>query len=175
MRNAEKPRLGGWQPARAIAIASLGVFLWGVGTWFASADSHEEEPGALANIEFHAPEGRSELPFSESVRVGNLLFLSGQIGAVMTEGGRGLPAGGIGPETRQTLENIRQALGRRGLTMDDVVKCTVMLADIGEWAAMNEVYRTFFGKHYPARSAFGASGLAMNARVEIECIAAFEE
>jgi enamine deaminase RidA (YjgF/YER057c/UK114 family) len=55
--------------------------------------------------------------------------------------------------------------------MDDVVKCTVFLADMGEWAAMNEVYVTFFQKHKPARSAMGVNGLALNARVEIECIA----
>ncbi|MCP4204668.1 MAG: hypothetical protein GY769_22390 [bacterium] len=124
-------------------------------------------------IEYHSPTGRSDMPFSESVRAGNLLFLSGQIGAAVDEGGRGRPPGGIGPETQQTLENIRAALERRNLSMDDVVKCTVMLADIDEWAAMNEVYKTFFSKHFPARSAFGTSGLALGARVEIECIAAF--
>lgn len=132
-------------------------------------DGGTEEP----SVAFYSPPGRSNVPFSESVRVGDLLFLSGQIGATMTEGGRGLPPGGIGPETRQTLENIRGALERQGLVMDDVVKCTVMLADIGEWAAMNDVYRTFFTEHFPARSAFGTSGLALGARVEIECIAAF--
>ena len=125
-------------------------------------------------IEYRSAPGRSHMPFSESVRVGNLLFLSGQIGATMSEGGRGLPPGGIGPETRQTLENIRGALERAGLTMNDVVKCTVMLADIAEWADMNKVYRTFFTEHFPARSAFGTSGLALDARVEIECIAAYE-
>ena len=137
----------------------------------AGADQHEADgrPG----VEFHPPEGRSNMPFSESVRVGNLLFLAGQIGAVLSEGGRGLPPGGIGPETQQTMENVRAALERQGLTMDDVVKCTVMLADIAEWAEMNAVYRTFFTKHFPARSAFGSSGLALGARVEIECIAAF--
>ncbi|MFQ5527132.1 MAG: RidA family protein [Thermoanaerobaculia bacterium] len=133
-----------------------------------------EASGAAFEVEFHSPPGPSSMPFSESVRVGNLLFLAGQIGAVLTEGARGLPPGGIGPETRQTMENIRAALERQGLTMNDVVKCTVMLADIAEWAAMNEVYRTFFTDHFPARSAFGASGLALGARVEIECIAAFQ-
>jgi enamine deaminase RidA (YjgF/YER057c/UK114 family) len=82
-----------------------------------------------------------------------------------------LPSGGIGPETRQTLENIKNTVEKHGSSMDRVFKCTVMLADISEWAAMNEVYVTFFPGNKPARSAFGASGLAMGARVEIECLA----
>jgi 2-iminobutanoate/2-iminopropanoate deaminase len=108
-------------------------------------------------------------PFSDAVRVGNILFLSGAIGT--DSAGRVVP-GGIGPETRQTLENIRASLARNGLTMDNVVKCTAMLVDIKEWPAMNEVYRTFFPGPKPARSAFAGTGLALNARVEIECIAA---
>ena len=78
---------------------------------------------------------------------------------------------GIGPETRQTLTNIKNTLEANGSSMDRVFKCTVMLADIAEWPAMNEVYVTFFPGNKPARSAFGTSGLAMGARVEIECIA----
>jgi 2-iminobutanoate/2-iminopropanoate deaminase len=108
-------------------------------------------------------------PFSEAVRAGNIVFLSGMIGNDST--GR-LAPGGIGPETRQTLENVRAALQRNGLTMEDVVKCTVFLADIGEWGAMNQVYTTFFPTTKPARSALGGVGLVRNARVEIECIAA---
>lgn len=111
-----------------------------------------------------------DLPFSEAVRVGDLLFLAGQVGNVPGE--MGLVEGGIGPETRQTMENIKTVLERYGYGMQDVVKCTIFLADISEWGAMNEVYRTFFTKPYPARSALGANGLALNARVEIECIAA---
>ena len=108
-------------------------------------------------------------PFSDAVRVGNILFLSGAIGT--DSSGRVVP-GGIGPETRQTLENIKASLARNGLTMSHVVKCTAMLVDIKEWPAMNEVYRTYFPGPKPARSAFAGSGLALNARVEIECIAA---
>jgi 2-iminobutanoate/2-iminopropanoate deaminase len=108
------------------------------------------------------------LPFSEMVEAGRLVFLSGQIGS----GADGkLVAGGIKAETRQTLANIATVLKRHGLSMDRVVKVTVMMADMAEWGAMNEEYVAAFGKHLPARSAFGASGLAMNARVEIECIA----
>jgi len=109
------------------------------------------------------------LPFSEAVQVGDLLFLSGQLG--MAPGTREVVPGGIGPETKQTLENIKATLERHGSSMSRVVKCTVFLADIAEWAAMNEVYVTYFPTNPPARSALGSSGLAMGARTEIECIA----
>lgn len=108
------------------------------------------------------------LPFSSAVRVGNTLYLSGNLGNV--PGSNELVTGGIRDETRQTMENMKAVLEQFGSSMDRVVKCTVFLADIGEWGAMNEVYRTYFSKP-PARSALGASGLALNARVEIECIA----
>jgi 2-iminobutanoate/2-iminopropanoate deaminase len=111
----------------------------------------------------------TSLPFSEAVRVDSTLYLSGQIGVV--PGALELVPGGIKEETRQTMENIRTSLEAHGYTMRDVVKCTVMLADITEWAAFNEVYRTFFTGRYPARSALGANGLALGARVEIECVA----
>jgi len=110
------------------------------------------------------------LPFSEAVRVGNLVYLSGQLGIV--PGSMKLVPGGIEEEARQTLENIRTALEAHGYKMSDLVKCTVMLADMSEWAAFNDVYKTFFTGHFPARSAFGANGLALGARVEVECIAA---
>jgi len=112
--------------------------------------------------------GARSLPFSEAVRVGDMLYLSGQLGTDST--GQLVP-GGIGPETRQALTNVAAALTRHGSSLDQVVKCTVMLADIGEWAAMNEVYVTFFRSHRPARSAFGTSGLALGARLELECMA----
>ena len=112
----------------------------------------------------------STLPFSEAVRVGNLVYLSGQLGIV--PGSMKLVPGGIKEEARQTLENIRTALEAHGYKMSDLVKCTVMLADMAEWTAFNDVYKTFFTGHFPARSAFGANGLALGARVEVECIAA---
>jgi len=109
-------------------------------------------------------------PFSESVRTGNLLFLSGQIG----EDGSGKPVpGGIKAEANQVLLNITKALERRGLGLEHVVKCTVFLVDIDEWGAFNEVYKQYFKPPYPARSALAASGLAIGARVEVECIAHF--
>jgi reactive intermediate/imine deaminase len=108
------------------------------------------------------------LPFSSAVRVDNTLYLSGAIGVI--PGTLDLAEGGIRGETRQTMENIKQTLETLGSSLDKVVKCTVFLADMAEWGAMNEVYRTYFNAP-PARSALGASGLALDARVEIECIA----
>jgi 2-iminobutanoate/2-iminopropanoate deaminase len=108
-------------------------------------------------------------PFSEAVRVGDIVFLSGVLGTDST--GRLVP-GGIGPETKQALENIKAALERNGLSMDRVVKCTAMLADIAEWPAMNVVYASYFPGPKPARSAFAASGLVFGGRIELECMAA---
>ena len=109
------------------------------------------------------------LPFSSAVRAGNLLYLSGQIGTL--PGSRELAAGGIAAETRQTMENIKQVLEYSGSSLDQVVKCTVFLLNIGDYAAMNEVYASFFENDPPARSTLAASGLALGAQVEIECIA----
>ncbi|MCT8180065.1 RidA family protein [Variovorax sp. CY25R-8] len=111
------------------------------------------------------------LPFSEAVQVGRTLYLSGQIGNL--PGSLKLPPGGIGPESKQVMENIKTTLEAHGHTMADVVKCTAMLADMSEWGAFNEVYKGYFTEgRYPARSAFGATALAFNARIEVECIAA---
>ena len=98
-----------------------------------------------------------------------LIFLAGKIG---TGADGKLVQGGIAAETRQTMENIKAELERNGSSMNRVVKCTAFLADMSEWGAMNQVYATFFPGPKPARSAFGANGLALGARVEIECIAA---
>lgn len=116
-----------------------------------------------------APAVAQELPFSPAVRAGDLLFLSGAIGR--PPGSEKLVPGGIVPETEQTLRNLQATLKAHGGTMDNVVKCTAFLADMAEWPAMNSVYVRFFKKPFPARSALGANGLAMGARVEIECIA----
>jgi len=127
-----------------------------------------------ADIEHLAsPQSRSlNLPFSEAVRVGDTIYLSGQIGNI--PGQKRLVEGGIGPETKQTILNIKATLERHGSSLERVVKCTVFLADIAEWSAVNEVYKQFFGPDYPARSAIAGSGLALGARVEIECIAVAE-
>lgn len=128
------------------------------------------EPRA-SDVEYLTPFGKPTRPFSPAVRVGDLIFLSGQIGTDASAQGA-VVAGGIEAETRQTLNNIKQTVEAVGSSMDKIVKCTVMMADMKEWDRMNVVYREFFPEgRLPARSAFGASGLALNARVEIECIA----
>ena len=117
----------------------------------------------------HGPGEVSGLPFSMAVRVGNMLYLSGQIGNV--PGTRQLADTGIAGQTRQALENIKTVLASAGSSLDRAVKCTVFLADIKDYAAMNAVYATFFPKDPPARSTVAGSGLALGARVEIECLA----
>jgi reactive intermediate/imine deaminase len=119
--------------------------------------------------EFLNPPGDAalNLPFSDAVRVGNMLILSGKLGTL--PGTTQLVEGGIKAEARQALENIKTSLERYGASMENVVKCTVMIADIAEWPDFNEVYVTYFPGPKPARSAFGAAGLAFNGRVEVEC------
>lgn len=130
----------------------------------AGACSHATRQAPLAQYLDQNP----TYPFSGVVRVGNMLYLSGQIGTDST--GRLVP-GGIQNETRQAMFNIQRLLERNGSSMSRVVKCTAMLADMRDWDAMNQVYALFFPQHKPARSAFGATGLALGARVEIECMA----
>lgn len=130
-----------------------------------SVPASAQETGSQApEVEYLGGEGPG--PFSDAVRVGHMLYLSGKIGTVP---GEGLVEGGVQAETRQTLENIKASLERWGSSMDRVVKCTVMMDDISEWSAMNEVYREYFPENKPARSAFGADGLALGAALEIEC------
>lgn len=109
------------------------------------------------------------LPFSDAVIVDNMIYVSGQVGNV--PGKLELVPGGIAAETRQTLDNIKAVLEANGSSLDHAVKLTVMMADIGEWGAMNEIYKTYFPGKKPARAAFGANGLALDARLEIDCIA----
>jgi len=113
---------------------------------------------------------KSNLPFSEMVIVGNLMYLSGQIGS-SPKNPMVLVDGGMKNEARQALENIKTLLENNGSSMENVVKCTVMLADINEWSDFNAEYIKYFPENKPARSAFATNGLALNARVEIECIA----
>jgi enamine deaminase RidA (YjgF/YER057c/UK114 family) len=109
-------------------------------------------------VEHYSANPEMQLPFSDAVRVGDMLYLSGKIGNI--PGTSQLAEGGIAGETRQTLENIKASLEKYGSALDEVVKCTVFLAD------------TYFPTDPPARSALGSSGLALGARVEIECLAA---
>ena len=119
--------------------------------------------------EFIPVTGGVTRPFSAAVRANGFLILAGQVGA---DSSGTLAKGGIQAETRQAMENIRAQLARNGSSFDRVVKCTVFILDMKEWPAMNEVYVTYFAPgRLPARSATGASGLALGARVEIECLA----
>ena len=113
------------------------------------------------------------LPFSSAVRVGTVLYLSGQIGN--RPGTRELADTGVAGQTRQTLENIKAVLAHAGSALDRVFKCTVFLRDINDYAAMNAVYATYFPTDPPARSTVAGSGLALDARVEIECMATVHE
>jgi reactive intermediate/imine deaminase len=109
------------------------------------------------------------LPFSSAVRVGPMLYLSGQIGVL--PGTRTLAPGGIEAETRQTMENIGAVLRHAGSAFDRVIKCTVFLLDIRDYEGMNRVYASYFPVDPPARSTFATTGLALGALVEIECLA----
>ena len=144
---------------------------WGLAAvlLLATQASGAKEP---TRVEFHddgtvVPKG---LPFSEAVRVGEVLYLSGQIGN--EPGTMKLVPGGLGAETRQAMRNIEAILRAHGYGLGDVVKCSVMLADMSRWGEFNEAYKASFSDHFPARSAMGVSGLALGAQVEVECIAA---
>ena len=153
-----RPATAGLDALRALAVLA-GLALAGCAPAPAPAPAAGPVYGA-------APTG---LPFSEAVRDGDLLFVSGQIGNV--PGTLELAPGGLRAEAAQALSNIRAIVERHGSSMSQVVKCTVFLADMKEWSDFNEVYRKAFPADLPARSALGTSGLALGARVEVECIA----
>lgn len=108
-------------------------------------------------------------PYSQAIRTGNVVFISGQLPIDPTTGN--FAEGGIKELTRQSLNNAKAILAAEGLTMADVVKTTVLMADMADFAEMNEVYAEFFQTPFPARSAFAVKTLPKNARVEIELIA----
>ena len=138
---------------------------------FLVASSPSTQAAEIARFD-DGPFAGMDYPFSESARVGDLLFLAGQIGE---DANSKLVPGGIKAEAEQMMLNIEATLARRGLGMKHVVKCTVFLADIAEWGAFNKIYKKHFSHPYPARSALGASGLAVGARVEMECIAGYPD
>ncbi len=121
-------------------------------------------------IIFHEPENpaRASAPFSEAVQAGNLFFLAGQIGMDRSVGA--LAQGGIQEETEQAIKNIQGVLRYHGMSLDNVVKCTVILSDINDFKAFNEVYVKYFTKK-PARTTYAAAGLAVGAKIEIDVIA----
>ena len=106
------------------------------------------------------------LPFSDAVRVNDILYLSGQLGI----GSDGKLPDGIEAQTKQAMDNVGAVLKRAGVGYDDIVHCTAFLADMKDWPAFNKVYLGYFPDGpLPARSAFGANGLALGALLEIEC------
>lgn len=126
-------------------------------------------------MEFYRMDGNkaAKLPFSDAVRVGSVLYLSGQMG--IAPGTMKIVEGGIEAETKQMFENIERVLKHCGRDFDDVFKCTVMLADMSQWASFNKVYLTHFKQEQlPTRSAFGVRALALGGSVEMECWARVE-
>jgi len=124
-----------------------------------------------ADVIFHKDKNGAfkDLPFSKATQVGDLLFLAGELG-VDPKTGKLVP-GGIEAETEQVMKNIATTLDKYHSSLELVAKCTVFLADIKEWSTFNQVYRRFFKHNFPARSALAGSGLGLNARVEVDCIA----
>lgn len=121
-------------------------------------------------ITFHPShlEQKKNAPFSDAVEANGFLILAGQIGFDYTK--NELAKGGIQAETRQAIENIKGVLAHHGQSLDDVVKCTVILSDINDFSAFNEIYTQYF-TNKPARTTFAAAGLARNSKIEIEALA----
>ena len=140
-------------------------FLAGLATCLLVTAAGARPPAFLDSGKVYPP----NVPLAEAVRIDNTLLLSGQIG--IQPGTLTLVPGGLKAEARQTMENIKTTLEAHGYTMDDLVKCTVMLVDIARWGEFNDIYKTYFKSHFPARSALGVSGLAIGAQVEVDCIA----
>ncbi len=132
--------------------------------------SHLIQAQETSGIIFHKSHEilKQTAPYSDVVEVGNLFFLAGQIG--MDHSTRTMVEGGLQAETERAIQNIREVLKQHGLSLDQVVKCTVILSTMDDFAAFNEVYTKHFTKK-PARTTFAAAGLARNAAVEIDVIA----
>ena len=128
---------------------------------------------AEADVEYFRSETFKEkkLPLSEAVRVGNLLFVSGNLGIDFSQQELGLVAGGIVAETKQTMRNIENALVNSGSSLDQLVKCTVYLANIDEWPKLNNIWPSFFNENFPTRTAIEVQRLWRDASVEITCVA----
>jgi len=124
-----------------------------------------------SNVDFlNTGKANPNLPFSQIVKAGNTLYMSGQIGINPATGK--LAAGGFEGEAKQTLENIKRTLEQHNYSMSNIVKCTVMLTNINDFKAFNAIYTQYFSAPYPARSAFAVKALALDSLVEVECIGA---
>ena len=123
------------------------------------------------DVEYFISDTSKELnfPFSDAAIVGNIIYVSGQIGA--KPGTREVVEGGISAETTQALNNIKMILNDLGSSSDKIFKCLCMLEDIDDYTEMNNAYTTFFNSrnNLPSRSTFAGSGLALGAKIEIEC------
>lgn len=134
----------------------------------ACGHSSSAASGGVAPVYLNA-DSTSTAPFSDAVRVGSTLYVAGNLG--LDKGGKIVP-GGITPEAEQAMENLKAVLERNGSSLDRVANCEVQLADIKERDAFNVVYSKYWKPlHFPARHAFGVTGLYLGARVEIACIA----
>ncbi len=121
-----------------------------------------------ANAEFYNKGNPPGRPFSLAVRAGDMVLLSGQMGT----DDKGLVPGGFEAQSRKAMDNVADILKGMGLGMNDVVKCTIMLADMSKWADFNKIYAGYFKPgSLPARSAMGVNGLALGGEVEVECVA----
>jgi 2-iminobutanoate/2-iminopropanoate deaminase len=116
-----------------------------------------------------SPKAKAIGPYSAAVEQGDFVFVSGQI--PLDSGTGKLVEGDIAAQARQSLENLQTILGAAGLTFAHVVKTTIFLTDMGDFAAVNDVYKTYVGEPYPARSTIAVAALPMGAKVEIEMIA----
>tara|TARA_R110002051_G_scaffold127873_1_gene201481 strand:- start:4615 stop:5070 length:456 start_codon:yes stop_codon:yes gene_type:complete len=144
-------------------IALLTITIFSLSSSIAQENNSKEEAIYIKSEEFLA----LNLPFSQAVIYGDIIYVSGQIGNKNSK----LVEGGILAESQQALLNIKNILEQNGSSMDKVIKCTCMLADMNEWPNFNSEYIKFFPNKKPARSAFGTNGLALGAKVEIECMA----
>jgi reactive intermediate/imine deaminase len=155
----------------ALVAGLVGFGLAGVLPW-GDATAAEGAPAPSAGTpppEYLNADPNTSAPYSDAVRVGSMLYLAGQLG--LGADGKLVP-GGITPESEQAMENLKHTLESNGSSLDRVVSCLLLLADIRDREAFNAVYQKYFAKgRFPARSAIGTSGLYAGARVEISCTA----
>jgi len=155
-------RMGGFAAVAVAATALSGCVV---------ADVKDVTVAPSTEIEHYVGVAKAgmTLPFSKAVKAGNTIYLSGELG--IDPATNELAVGGAGPETTQIFKNIERTLGEFDADLGDIVKCSVFLGDMADYAAMNEAYTAALPEPKPARSTFGANGLALGAALEIECLA----